>query len=199
MCSRPRAWPCAGEEPHVRGEPAPEVPGREEPALVATPGLLAAVTAVAVVLTAGVFAVVGDHGTLAGIQRLDEAWLRLMISGRAGATDRDRQRLQLARVGVHYAARAARHRRFSALRRRWWQLAAFVSAIVLSEILIGLLKGIYGRARPPDSLVATSGTSFPSGHAVAASVTAVAAVIALVPAGEGGAPGGPWPPWRSRS
>jgi undecaprenyl-diphosphatase len=53
----------------------------------------------------------------------------------------------------------------------------------MSEILIGLLKAIYGRARPPDSLVATSGASFPSGHAVAASVTAVAAVIALVPAG----------------
>jgi undecaprenyl-diphosphatase len=31
--------------------------------------------------------------------------------------------------------------------------------------------------------VATSGASFPSGHAVAASVTVVAAVIALVPAG----------------
>ena len=55
--------------------------------------------------------------------------------------------------------------------------------MVVSEVLIGLLKGIYGRARPPGPLVATSGAAFPSGHAVAASVTAVAAVIALVPAG----------------
>jgi membrane-associated phospholipid phosphatase len=55
--------------------------------------------------------------------------------------------------------------------------------MVTSEILIGLLKAIYSRARPPAPLVATSGASFPSGHAVAASVTAVAAVIALVPAG----------------
>jgi membrane-associated phospholipid phosphatase len=46
-----------------------------------------------------------------------------------------------------------------------------------------LLKGIYGRARPPDSLVVTTGTSFPSGHAVAASATVVAAVIALAPPG----------------
>ena len=53
----------------------------------------------------------------------------------------------------------------------------------MSEVLIGSLKGIYDRARPPGSLVATSGASFPSGHAVAASVTVVAAVIALVPAG----------------
>jgi membrane-associated phospholipid phosphatase len=54
---------------------------------------------------------------------------------------------------------------------------------VLSEVLIGSLKGVYDRARPPGSLVATSGASFPSGHAIAASVTVVAAVIALVPAG----------------
>jgi hypothetical protein len=46
-----------------------------------------------------------------------------------------------------------------------------------------LLKGIYDRARPPGSLVATSGASFPSGHSIAASVTVMAAVIALVPAG----------------
>ena len=54
---------------------------------------------------------------------------------------------------------------FLALRRRWWHLAAFAAAIVLSEVLIGTLKGIYDRARPPGSLVATSGASFPSGHA----------------------------------
>ena len=55
--------------------------------------------------------------------------------------------------------------------------------MVLSEILIGSLKGVYDRARPPGSLVATSGASFPSGHSIAASVTVVAAVIALVPPG----------------
>jgi membrane-associated phospholipid phosphatase len=50
-------------------------------------------------------------------------------------------------------------------------------------VLIGSLKGIYDRPRPPGSLVATSGASFPSGHAIAASVTVLAAVIALVPPG----------------
>jgi undecaprenyl-diphosphatase len=55
--------------------------------------------------------------------------------------------------------------------------------VVLSEVLIGTLKGAYDRARPPGSLVATSGASFPSGHSIAASVTVVAAVIALVPPG----------------
>ena len=72
---------------------------------------------------------------------------------------------------------------YLAIRRRWWHVAAFVTAIVLSEVSIGTLKSIYDRARPPGSLVATSGGSFPSGHAVAAAVTVVAAVIALFPEG----------------
>ena len=62
-------------------------------------------------------------------------------------------------------------------------MAAFVGAVVLSEVLIGTLKGVYDRTRPPGSLVATTGASFPSGHSIAASVTVVAAVIALVPPG----------------
>jgi len=158
-------------------------PRREEHALLAAPGRDAAVTAVVVALTAGVFAAVGDHGTLSSIQRLDDAWLRLMISGR------DPPLTAIAKVfnllGLVYVTLPVRIAvaGFLALRRRWWHLAAFTAAIVMSEVLIGLLKGIYGRSRPPGSLVATSGASFPSGHAVAASVTVVAAVIALVPAG----------------
>src|SRR5262249_14791738 len=60
----------------------PAARGREEPALIAAPGLATGITAVVVAVTAGVFAAVGDHGTLASIQRLDDAWLKLMISGR---------------------------------------------------------------------------------------------------------------------
>jgi membrane-associated phospholipid phosphatase len=41
-----------------------------------------------------------------------------------------------------------------------------------------------GRPASPSRLVVTSGASFPSGHAIAASVTVVAAVIALIPAGK---------------
>jgi hypothetical protein len=60
----------------------PGAPGRAEPVLVVAPGRDAAITAVVVALTACAFAAVADHGTLASIQRLDDAWLRLMISGR---------------------------------------------------------------------------------------------------------------------
>jgi undecaprenyl-diphosphatase len=161
----------------------PVAPGREEHALLAAPGRSAVITAAVVALTAGVFAAVGDHGALTSIQRLDDSWLRLMISGRTLPL------IAVAKVfhllGLVYVTLPVRIAvaGYLAVRRRWWHLAAFTAAMVLSEVLIGLLKGIYDRARPPGSLVATSGASFPSGHAVAASVTVLAAVIVLVPAG----------------
>jgi membrane-associated phospholipid phosphatase len=69
------------------------------------------------------------------------------------------------------------------VRRRWTQLGIFVGAIVLSELCIGPLKSLVGRPRPPASLVGTSGASFPSGHAIAAAVTAFGLVIAFLPRG----------------
>lgn len=70
-----------------------------------------------------------------------------------------------------------------ALRRQYLQLTAFALAVVTSEILIGTLKAAYGRVRPPGSLIGTSGDSFPSGHAIAAAVTAVGLVLVLLPPG----------------
>jgi membrane-associated phospholipid phosphatase len=154
----------------------------EEPVL-AIRGRDVAVTAAVLALTAVAFAVVADHGILAHIQRADDWWLRIMVSGRTAPVT------VIAKVfnwlGLVYVTLPVRLgiAGFLALRRRWWHLAAFVAAVVLSEVLIGTLKGSYDRARPPGSLVATSGASFPSGHSIAATVTVVAAVIALVPPG----------------
>jgi membrane-associated phospholipid phosphatase len=155
---------------------------KEEPVLAA-PARDTALTAAVLALTALVFALVADHGVLARIQHVDDAWLRLMISGRSAPVTVVARFLNL--LGLVYVTLPVRIAiaGFLALRRRWWHLAAFVSAVVLSEVLIGTLKGAYDRARPPGSLVATSGASFPSGHSIAASVTVVAAVIALVPPG----------------
>jgi undecaprenyl-diphosphatase len=69
------------------------------------------------------------------------------------------------------------------VRRQWLSLSAFVLAIVLSEAMIGPMKALYDRARPPDGLVETSGASFPSGHATSTAVTAVGLVIVLLPPG----------------
>jgi undecaprenyl-diphosphatase len=156
-------------------------PGEE--LVLAAPLRDTAVTAAVLALTAVTFAVAADHGILAHIQHADDAWLRLMVSGRAApATAVAKVFNWLGLVYVTLPVRIA-IAGFLAWRRRWWHLAAFAAAVVLSEVLIGTLKGSYDRVRPPGSLVATSGASFPSGHSVAATVTVVAAVIALVPPG----------------
>jgi membrane-associated phospholipid phosphatase len=141
------------------------------------------VTAAVLALTAMVFAAVADHGTLAHIQRVDDAWLRLMVSGRSAPVTVIAKFFNL--LGLVYVTLPVRIAiaGYLALPRRWWHMAAFVAAVVLSEVLIGTLKNAYDGTRPPGSLVATSGASFPSGHSIAASVTVVAAVIALMPAG----------------
>jgi len=156
--------------------------GREEQ-LLAEPGQAAVIAAVAAVLAAGLFAAVGDHALLIRIQRLDNAWLRLMMSGRAEPLTAIAKVFNI--LGLVYVTLPVRIAvaGFLAVRRQWWHLAAFTAAVAASEALIGPLKDLYDRVRPTGSLVATSGASFPSGHAVAASVTVIAAVIALVPAG----------------
>jgi membrane-associated phospholipid phosphatase len=157
--------------------------GRPEDAILGAPRRDVAATAAVLAVTAVVFAVVADHGILVRIQRVDDAWLRLMVSGRSAPVTVIAKFFNL--LGLVYVTLPVRIAiaGYLALRRQWWHVAAFVAAVVLSEVLIGTLKNVYDRTRPPGSLVATSGASFPSGHAIAASVTVVAAVIALVPPG----------------
>jgi membrane-associated phospholipid phosphatase len=66
-----------------------------------------------------------------------------------------------------------------AWRTHWLRLAAFVLAVLTSELCIGPLKSVVDRPRPPGSLIDTSAASFPSGHAIAAAVTAVGLVLVL--------------------
>jgi membrane-associated phospholipid phosphatase len=70
-----------------------------------------------------------------------------------------------------------------AWRRHWLRFTAFVLAVLTSEVLIGTMKNTIDRPRPPGSLIATTGASFPSGHAVATAVTAVGLVLVLAPPG----------------
>ena len=70
-----------------------------------------------------------------------------------------------------------------AWRRHWLRFAAFALAVLSSELLIGPVKAAVDRPRPPGSLIATSGASFPSGHAIASTVTAVGLVLVLAAPG----------------
>ena len=157
--------------------------GPEEPLILAAPRRDAAIAVVITAVTAAVFAAAANRTALSHIQRLDDSWLQLMIANRTPAVTSVAKVFNV--LGLVYVTLPVRLAiaGYLAVRRVWWHLAAFAAAVVLSEALIGPVKAIYGRARPPGSLVATSGASFPSGHAIATSVTVFAAVIALAPAG----------------
>jgi undecaprenyl-diphosphatase len=141
------------------------------------------VTAALTVATAALFALMATQAGRDSIQPIDDAFLRRMISIRTGGLTLLAKAFNL--IGLTYVMAPLRLliAGWLAIRRRWWHFVAFVSAILVSEILIGVLKALYDRPRALGSLVETSSASFPSGHAVAASVTAVAAVIALFPEG----------------
>ena len=72
---------------------------------------------------------------------------------------------------------------FLYLKGRRAALSAWILAILISEPLIGPLKALYGRPRPPVALVEEVTGSFPSGHAVAGAATAISLVIVLVQPG----------------
>jgi undecaprenyl-diphosphatase len=157
--------------------------GPEEPLIFAAPRRAAAIAVVISAVTAVLFAVAANHAALSHIQHLDDSWLRLMESIRNPTVTVVAKIFNI--LGLVYVTLPVRLAvaGYLAFRRQWWHLAAFAAAVLLSEVLIGPVKAAYGRARPPGSLVATSGASFPSGHSIAASVTVFAAVIVLVPAG----------------
>jgi membrane-associated phospholipid phosphatase len=130
-----------------------------------------------------VLAVVAWSATYSAVQDVDETWRRLML------TLRTRPLVWVAEVfaflggvWVNWSLRVLAGL-LLAIRRRWLQLAAFALAVVTSEALIGPLKALYERPRPPEGLISTHTFSFPSGHAVAGAVTAVGLVVVLLPPG----------------
>jgi membrane-associated phospholipid phosphatase len=157
--------------------------GDQEHPLLGMPRRDMVVTATLAVSTAALFALMATQTGRDLIQPIDDAFLRWMVSLRTGWLTMVARLFNL--VGLTYVMAPIRlgTALWLGIRRRWWHFAAFVSAIVASEISIGVLKALYDRPRALGSLVETSSASFPSGHAVAASVTAVAAVIALFPEG----------------
>ncbi len=133
--------------------------------------------------TVAVFLLVGTDANRGFVQGIDDAFLRLMVDLRVGPLVTLAEALSFTGgVWVSWSLRVL-VLVLLAVRRRWLQLAAFLLAVVSSELLIGVLKDLYARPRPPGALIGTTASSFPSGHAVAGSVTAVGIVIVLLPPG----------------
>jgi undecaprenyl-diphosphatase len=66
-------------------------------------------------------------------------------------------------------------------RRRVKALLLWAIAIGVLETIVWVSKALYGRSRPPDALVSTTGESFPSGHSATAAVVAIGLVLVFAP------------------
>jgi membrane-associated phospholipid phosphatase len=113
------------------------------------------------------------------MQPLDDRFRELMVSARWGPLVAVCKALSIGfGTAVLWPVRVA-VTVVIALRRRWAMLLAWVLTVLLSELLIGPVKALVNRPRPPDPLVVTSGASYPSGHAIASAVTLIGVVMAL--------------------
>ena len=120
------------------------------------------------------------------IERIDDWWLDLMVDVEVDGLTTWAEVLAFA--GSPYATVPARLGVAIWLGRRaaWEKLGVWIGAIVLSVTATSVLKALYGRARPEEALdqVAASGSSFPSGHTVAAMAAAIALVYVFAKAGK---------------
>lgn len=143
--------------------------------------LVAACVLLAAAILVGIL--VAIPATRHEVQKIDDAVRRLAVSVQNRPTTLIAEGFSLAGgTWVNWSIRIAAFA-VLAFRRQFVQFTAFALAVLTSEISIGTLKAAFGRARPPGSLIGTSGASFPSGHAIAGAVTAVGLVVVLLPPG----------------
>jgi membrane-associated phospholipid phosphatase len=142
------------------------------------------------VAMAAVFLAVGRHPgepgtttTLPFVGRFDQAVYDAMGRVRSTAPTWLAKALNVIGSGVVTIPLRIAIALFLVFRRRGLNLAAWLLTWTLAEVMLQVTKAWYARTRPPHPLVVTSGFSFPSGHAVAASATAVAIVLIALPAG----------------
>jgi membrane-associated phospholipid phosphatase len=113
------------------------------------------------------------------VQRVDDWWYRLMIDSQwPPLVDLAKVLSKLFGTAIDWPIRVA-VTLVIVLRRHWLALSAWALTIAVSELCIGSIKSLIDRPRPPGSLIATSASSYPSGHALASAVTAIGIVMAI--------------------
>ena len=117
------------------------------------------------------------------VQPADAQWLRWMLDARTPPTTAAAKVLNVIGAGVVMWTARLLIAAALAFWRRWRALAVFVAAEVCAELSIGPVKALVNRTRPLHSLVAVTGQSLPSGHALTAAVTAVALALILTRGG----------------
>jgi membrane-associated phospholipid phosphatase len=121
--------------------------------------------------------------TREAVQRVDERWYRFVQRHRSAPLHVASRTLDVALgTTVDWTARIA-VTGVLLRERRWRALASWAGTVALGEVCIGPLKGRVERPRPAAPIVATTMTSYPSGHAIAAATTCPGLVLALMPPG----------------
>jgi membrane-associated phospholipid phosphatase len=140
-------------------------------------------SALLLVATAALFIVVGMNPTHPAVQPIDDAWTRAIDALRSPVATFIAKALDLLggvyvtlpiRIGVAI---------WLLFRHRWRAAVTWGLTWALSEIVATVVKLTFDRPRPAGTLVRTTGSAFPSGHATAVSATAVALVLVLLPEG----------------
>ena len=108
---------------------------------------------------------------------IDDAWWRTMRDARSATfTDLSKGLNTFGDFFVQLVIRLAVAAVLVA--RSWWRrLAAWAFVALFSTPICDLVKALVDRSRPVGGLVHATGGSFPSGHAVAAAVTAFGIVL----------------------
>ena len=128
-------------------------------------------------LAGALFTVMAVDASL--VQPLDDWWRERMVAGEASWITLLAMVLDvLGRAVVTWPLRIG-VAILLGVRRHWVLLGYWVGTALVSELAVGLFKSAYDRRRPPQSLVETTGGSFPSGHAVVGAAIAIALVIVL--------------------
>ncbi len=117
--------------------------------------------------------------TPSSVRPADHQWLRWMLDIRAPSGVFVAKVLNVVAGGtVMWIVRGAIAAAL-AIWRRWRALALFAVVELCAELCVGPVKALVDRPRPAGSLVAVTGQSMPSGHALIAAVTAVALALIL--------------------
>ena len=121
--------------------------------------------------------------TPSSLRPADHQWLRWMLDARVPSGLFTAKVLNVVAGGtVMWVVRGVIAAAL-AIWRRWRALAVFALAELCAELCIGPVKALVDRPRPVGSLVAVTGQSMPSGHALIAAVTAVAVALILTQPG----------------
>ncbi len=146
--------------------------------------------AIAVCLTAGAVAVsVLVAAARSAVQPVDDAVTRFLVDHRDSVLSGIGRVLNLLGSGIVLVPLRVAAALWLAMRRRWWLFGALVGAWIGSQVASSVMKGLYDRPRPSVPLllhgIHTTGSSYPSGHAVATAATVVSLVLVLAPAAPG--------------